>query len=84
MLTGSHLESQNHAGWLDGALGVIYGLEAARAIAEDPDYADCGVDVIALSTRKGISARFSAPILPRRLDEEEIDPAKTATTITPS
>src|SRR5262245_45212766 len=30
MLTGSHLESQNHAGWLDGPLGVVYGLEAAR------------------------------------------------------
>ena len=31
-LSGSHLESQNHAGWLDGALGCVYALEAARAI----------------------------------------------------
>jgi hypothetical protein len=30
LLLGSHTESQNHAGWLDGALGVIYGLEVAR------------------------------------------------------
>src|ERR1044072_984384 len=31
-LSGSHLESQNHAGWLDGPLGCIYALEASRAI----------------------------------------------------
>jgi len=36
LLLGSHTESQNHAGWLDGALGVIYGLEVARAFSEDP------------------------------------------------
>src|SRR5258708_9492259 len=34
MLSGSHLESQNHAGWLDGALGCVYALEASRAIKE--------------------------------------------------
>src|SRR6476660_3655516 len=28
LLAGSHLESQNHAGWLYGPLGVIYALEA--------------------------------------------------------
>ena len=39
LLIGSHAESQNHAGWLDGALGVIYGLEIARAFAEAPDCA---------------------------------------------
>jgi beta-ureidopropionase / N-carbamoyl-L-amino-acid hydrolase len=32
LLAGSHLESQNHAGWLDGPLGVIYALEAARVL----------------------------------------------------
>src|SRR3569833_1156373 len=31
LLLGSHVETQNHAGWLDGALGVVYGLEAERA-----------------------------------------------------
>ncbi|MEL6999865.1 MAG: Zn-dependent hydrolase, partial [Pseudomonadota bacterium] len=29
VLAGSHIESQDQAGWLDGALGVIYALEAA-------------------------------------------------------
>ncbi|MEQ1615353.1 MAG: hydantoinase/carbamoylase family amidase, partial [Hyphomicrobiaceae bacterium] len=44
-LTGSHLESQNYAGWLDGPLGVIYGLEAARVINADPAFKGRGVDV---------------------------------------
>ena len=25
LLVGSHIETQNHAGWLDGALGVLCG-----------------------------------------------------------
>src|ERR1044071_3714557 len=37
LLAGSHLESQNHAGWLDGPLGVVYALEAARVLNGDPD-----------------------------------------------
>jgi len=36
LLAGSHLESQNYAGWLDGPLGVIYALEAARVLNSDP------------------------------------------------
>jgi N-carbamoyl-L-amino-acid hydrolase len=36
LLAGSHLESQNHAGWLDGPLGVVYALEAARVLNADP------------------------------------------------
>jgi beta-ureidopropionase / N-carbamoyl-L-amino-acid hydrolase len=35
LLAGSHLESQNYAGWLDGPLGVIYALEAARVLNPD-------------------------------------------------
>jgi N-carbamoyl-L-amino-acid hydrolase len=35
LLAGSHLESQNWAGWLDGPLGVIYALEAARVLNND-------------------------------------------------
>jgi N-carbamoyl-L-amino-acid hydrolase len=36
-LAGSNLESQNHAGWLYGPLGVVYALEAARVINRDPN-----------------------------------------------
>ncbi len=31
LLVGSHIESQNEAGWLDGALGVMAGVALARA-----------------------------------------------------
>jgi N-carbamoyl-L-amino-acid hydrolase len=53
LLGGSHLESQNHAGWLDGPLGVVYALEAARAVKADPAFANCGVDVIACCDEEG-------------------------------
>src|SRR3984957_12108132 len=36
LLAGSHLESQNYAGWLDGPLGIVYALEAARVLNPDP------------------------------------------------
>src|SRR6476620_10139822 len=36
LLAGSHLESQNYAGWLDGPLGVVYALEASRVLNSDP------------------------------------------------
>src|ERR1700760_1786622 len=36
LLAGSHLESQNYAGWLDGPLGVVYALEAGRVLNTDP------------------------------------------------
>jgi beta-ureidopropionase / N-carbamoyl-L-amino-acid hydrolase len=51
LLTGSHIETQNHAGWLDGILGVIYGLEAARAL-------NYGVDVVAFADEEGHFAPF--------------------------
>jgi len=58
VLAGSHIETQNHAGWLDGALGVIYALEAARAVAESSDFADGGVDVIAFADEEGHFGNF--------------------------
>lgn len=53
LLGGSHLESQNHAGWLDGPLGVVYALEAARAVQADPAFSNCGVDVVACCDEEG-------------------------------
>lgn len=35
LLLGSHSDSQPEGGWLDGALGVVAGLEIARAAKED-------------------------------------------------
>src|SRR5271156_1373916 len=52
LLAGSHLESQNFAGWLDGPLGVIYALEAARVINPDPGI-DGAVEVASWSDEEG-------------------------------
>jgi N-carbamoyl-L-amino-acid hydrolase len=57
LLAGSHLESQNYAGWLDGPLGVIYALEAARVINPDPN-SDGAVEVAAWCDEEGHFGSF--------------------------
>ena len=47
LLVGSHSDTQPRGGWLDGALGVIYGLEVARALAESAPTAHLAVDTVA-------------------------------------
>ena len=49
LLSGSHLETQNYSGWLDGSLGVVYALEAARILQDDESLGNCGVDVVAFA-----------------------------------
>lgn len=51
VLIGSHTDSVPKGGWLDGALGVIYGLEIARAILERASGA--AVDVISFQDEEG-------------------------------
>jgi N-carbamoyl-L-amino-acid hydrolase len=46
LIVGSHSDTQPRGGWLDGALGVIYGLEIARACADDPSTAHLAVDAV--------------------------------------
>jgi beta-ureidopropionase / N-carbamoyl-L-amino-acid hydrolase len=67
LLMGSHMETQNHAGWLDGVMGVLYGLEAARTLGH-------GIDVAAWADEEGhfgsfIGSRSFCGLLP----ESEID-----------
>jgi beta-ureidopropionase / N-carbamoyl-L-amino-acid hydrolase len=84
MLAGSHVETQNHAGWLDGALGVIYALEAARAFAEDPACAGIGVDVAAFADEEGHFGNFlGSRSFVGVLGEEDIDKARDRTSGTP-
>jgi N-carbamoyl-L-amino-acid hydrolase len=51
LLMGSHIETQNRAGWLDGVMGVIYGLEVARALG-------AGIDVAAWADEEGHFGSF--------------------------
>jgi N-carbamoyl-L-amino-acid hydrolase len=53
LLVGSHSETQPHGGWLDGALGVIYGLELAHACAADPALAGLGIEPVAWADEEG-------------------------------
>lgn len=53
VLIGSHTDTVPKGGWLDGSLGVIYGLEIARCIAESGLGGRCGVDVISFQDEEG-------------------------------
>lgn len=53
LLIGSHTDTQPTGGWLDGALGVIFGLEVARALAGDPGTAGLAVDVASWIDEEG-------------------------------
>ena len=80
VLTGSHTESQNYAGWLDGPLGVIYGLEAARAIGADPAFAGALVDVGSWADEEGHFGHFmGSRSFCGQLTEPEIDAAADRT-----
>jgi N-carbamoyl-L-amino-acid hydrolase len=84
MLAGSHIETQNHAGWLDGSLGVIYALEAARAIREDPALRSIGVDVAVFCDEEGhFGAFLGSRSFIGLVDETEIDNARNISAGTP-
>ena len=53
VLIGSHTDTQPQGGWLDGSLGVIYGLEVARSLAEDRRTAHFPVDVASWGDEEG-------------------------------
>ncbi|WP_363293544.1 hydantoinase/carbamoylase family amidase, partial [Mesorhizobium sp.] len=83
LLVGSHSDSQNHAGWLDGAMGVVYALEIARAVAES-GRTDVAVEPVDWADEEAHFASFlgSRSAIGEVL-EEEIDAARCATTGTP-
>ena len=76
-LVGSHIESQNQAGWLDGALGVMAGVALARA--------GLAIDVCAFADEEG---HFEGGFLGSRslvgeLTEAQIDASRNRTDGTP-
>ncbi|HEV7455363.1 MAG TPA: Zn-dependent hydrolase [Roseococcus sp.] len=69
LLVGSHIESQNQAGWLDGALGVMAGVALARA--------GLPVDVVAFADEEGHYGSFiGSRSLLGILEDSEIDGLK--------
>ena len=66
LLSGSHIESQNEAGWLDGALGVVAALALARA--------GLPVDVVAFADEEGHYGGFiGSRSFTGLLEEAEVD-----------
>ncbi len=78
LLVGSHSETQPHGGWLDGALGVIYGLELARAFAADPALAGLAVEAVAWADEEGhYGNMLGSRSFAEGLSEAEIDAAES-------
>jgi beta-ureidopropionase / N-carbamoyl-L-amino-acid hydrolase len=79
LLAGSHLESQNFAGWLDGPLGVVYALEAARVINSDPGIAGA-VEVASWCDEEGHFGYFlGSRSFVGDVTEKDIDAARDRT-----
>ena len=77
LLAGSHIETQNQAGWLDGALGVLAAVALARA--------GLAVDCVALADEEG---HFEGGFLGSKsiigeLTEAEIDRSRSRNDGTP-
>ena len=53
LLIGSHSDTQPKGGWLDGAMGVMYGIEVAQALAESDETRDLAVDVASWIDEEG-------------------------------
>ncbi len=53
LLIGSHTDTQPQGGWLDGALGVVYGLEVARAFRDSGETRDRAIDVASWIDEEG-------------------------------
>jgi N-carbamoyl-L-amino-acid hydrolase len=53
VVIGSHSDTQPEGGWLDGAMGVMYGIEVARALRDDPSTRHLAVDVASWADEEG-------------------------------
>lgn len=53
VLMGSHSDSVPNGGWLDGNLGIIYGLEIARVLRERQLPGGVGLDVVSFMDEEG-------------------------------
>jgi beta-ureidopropionase / N-carbamoyl-L-amino-acid hydrolase len=58
ILIGSHTDTVPHGGWLDGALGVCYGLEIAIARTEAVGLDAARVDVVSFQDEEGTFVPF--------------------------
>jgi len=58
LLIGSHCDTQPQGGWLDGALGVIYAIEVANTLGQDPTTSHLAIDTVAWADEEGTYTSF--------------------------
>ena len=58
LIIGSHSDTQPEGGWLDGAMGVMYGIEVARTLSDDPSTSHLAVDVASWADEEGTYGSF--------------------------
>ena len=78
LLVGSHSDTQPTGGWLDGALGVVYALEVARALAADRATADLPLDVVSFQDEESrfvgcLGSRSLIGALTPELEQDAVD-----------
>jgi N-carbamoyl-L-amino-acid hydrolase len=79
VLIGSHTDTVPKGGWLDGALGVLYGVEIARAWLEAGRPAEVGIDVISFADEESTySGMVGSRSFCGGLFEAELDAARNA------
>jgi N-carbamoyl-L-amino-acid hydrolase len=78
LLIGSHTDTVPQGGWLDGALGVIYALEIARAAKERGHSSPVGMDIVSFQDEEGTFLAFlGSRTFCTDLTAAEIDAART-------
>ena len=78
LLLGSHSDTQPTGGWLDGALGVIYGLEVVRALAADGETKAFAVDAVSFQDEESrfvgcLGSRSLTGTLAQDIEEAAVD-----------
>jgi beta-ureidopropionase / N-carbamoyl-L-amino-acid hydrolase len=78
LLIGSHTDTVPNGGWLDGALGVVYALEIARAAKEHGNSSPIGIDVVSFQDEEGTFLAFlGSRTFCNDLSAAEIDVARS-------
>lgn len=73
ILIGSHTDSVPKGGWLDGSMGVIFGLEIARARVESGRPDDLGVEVISFIDEEGrFASLLGSAVFTGKMSESDI------------
>jgi len=79
LMIGSHTDTVPRGGWLDGALGVMYGLEIARAARDSGDASSVGIDVMSFQDEEGTYVAFlGSRVFCNDLAAAEIDGARSS------